>query len=384
MNIFYLVLFFSITIPIFLKNKKIGLIISFILLFIPWGLQYHMTQDWDIHLLRWQHVNYNQRIELDGGEERILEPLYVLFMKMCKPFSFYGFLIISAILELSVFYYFIKKYVSPNLYWIAIFILMINVKFGLLLIDTNRQTLALLLSMVGIVYLDKSILNKSSIKSINYILLSILFFYLSPKVHSSSNIVFLTIPIYLFARYAKSPNRLFLFLLFNILFLMRFWVDAQQYQFAIYLNWDKVELEGMDFMGKYLDEIENSSGSEIALIIDLFIMNATIYYYNKLRTIYKIFAILWILSFILSGFLVGSLARVTLYFYIYFIVIIPKIIEMTIEKYGTKNSIVNGLIFVMLSYLLFTFVKQMTNETEGYYYYRWNDFQTLFEAPKWI
>ena len=361
-----------------------GLIISFILLFIPWGLQYHMTQDWNIYLLRWQHVNYNERIELDGGEERILEPLYVLFIKMCKPFSYYGFLIISAILELSVFYYFMKKYVSPNLYWIAIFILMLNVKYGLLLINTNRQTLALLLSMVGIIYLDKSILNKSSIKSINYILLSILFFYLSPKVHSSSNIVFLIIPIYLFTRYVKSPNRLFLFLLFNILFLMRFWVDAQQYQLAIYLNWDKVELEGMDFMGKYLDEIENSSGSVIALIIDLFIMNATIYYYKKLGIIYRLFAILWILSFIMGGFLTSSLARVTLYFYVYLIFILPKIIELMYEQFGRKNLIVNCLWLIIFAYVIFTFGKQMSNDTEGYYYYRWSHFHTLFESPEWI
>ena len=162
MNIFYLVLFFSIAIPIFVKNKKVGLLISFMLLLIPWGFQYQMTQDWDVHFLRWQHVNYNERIELDGGEERVLEPLYVLYMKMCKPFSFYGFLIISAVLELSMFFYYVKRYVSPNYYWVTIFLLMINVKYGLLLIDTNRQTLALLLSMAGIVFLDKSTLYKDS------------------------------------------------------------------------------------------------------------------------------------------------------------------------------------------------------------------------------
>ena len=385
MNIFYLVLFFSIAIPIFVKNKKVGLLISFMLLLIPWGFQYQMTQDWDVHFLRWQHVNYNERIELDGGEERVLEPLYVLYMKMCKPFSFYGFLIISAVLELSMFFYFVKRYVSPNYYWVTIFLLMINVKYGLLLIDTNRQTLALLLSMAGIVFLDKSALYKdSSFKSFCFFILSIVFFYLSPKVHSSSNIVFLTIPLFLYGRYVKSPNRFFLFLLFNTLFLLRFYIDTRQYQLAIYLNWDKVDLEGMDLMGKYLDEIENTSGSFIITIIELLFMNVFIYFYNKMGTIYRLFALLWMLSFILGGFLTGSLARVTLYFYVYLIFIIPKIIELLYEKYGSKNAIVNICITLIFAYFLFTFVKQMTNTTDGYYYYRWHHFQTLFQAPEWI
>lgn len=390
MNLFYFILFLSIAIPFFVKNKRNGLIISFLLLFIPWGLQYQMTQDWHIYLIRWQHVNFNERIELDGGDERILEPLYVLFMKMCKPFSFYGFLIISAILELLMFYYYTKKYVSPAYYWVTIFLLMINVKYGLLLINTNRQTLALLLFMIGLLFFDKTNLDKSSNQKTNslniilYFVIGIILFSLSPKVHSSSNIIFWAIPIYFFAKYVKSPNRLSLFIILNFLFLLRYFVDAQQYQFAIYLNWDKVDLEGMDFMGKYLDEIDNSTGRTIVTIIELFFMNVFIYYYNKLGIMYRIFVLLWISNFILGGFLTGSIARVTLYFDIYLIFIIPKIFELMYEQFGKKNVIVNSIWMIIFAYFIFTFVKQMTNDTEGYYYYRWNNFKTIIESPEWI
>ena len=104
MNLFYIIVFLAISIPLFVKDKKWGLIISMLLLFIPWGFQYRMTQDWDVYILRWMHVNFNERIELDGGEERTLEPFYVIMLKACKPFTYYGFLIISAFVELSVIY----------------------------------------------------------------------------------------------------------------------------------------------------------------------------------------------------------------------------------------------------------------------------------------
>ncbi len=385
MNIFYLVLIFSIATPFFIKNKKVGLIISMLLLFIPWGLQYQMTQDWDVHFLRWQHVNYNERIELDGGEDRILEPLYVFFMKICEPFSFFGFLMISAVLELLMIYIFMKKYVPTKYYWISIFMLMLNVKYGLLLIDTNRQTLALLLFMAGILFFDKSSISKESqLKKFMFFLIGIVLFFMAPKVHSSSNIIFIAVPLYLYARYSKSPNRVTLFLLFNFLFLLRYFVDAQQYQFAIYLNWDKVDLEGMDFMGRYLDEIDNSTSSIFLTIIELFFMNLFIYYYNKFGIIEKLFALLWILSFIMSGFLTASLARVTLYFYVFLIFIIPKAIALMFEQFNEKNSIIYCIWTIIFAYCIFTFVKQMTNSTDGYYYYRWNNFQTLFEAPQWV
>ena len=79
-----------------------------LLLFIPWGFQYQLTQDWDVYVIRWMHVNFNERIELDGGEDRKLEALYVLILKACKPLSFYGFLILSAIFELYILYIFIS------------------------------------------------------------------------------------------------------------------------------------------------------------------------------------------------------------------------------------------------------------------------------------
>ena len=149
----------------FLENKRIALFISFVLLFIPWGLQFQATQDWDVNLLRWDFVNVNAKVGLDG-EDRELEPLYTLILKLCKPLSFYGFLMLSGLVELSVIFLFIKKYVSPSYYWVAIFILMIKVNYGLLFINSNRQTLSVICVMVAVYFMiNVSRIRTSSISS---------------------------------------------------------------------------------------------------------------------------------------------------------------------------------------------------------------------------
>ena len=79
MNLFYLCLIFSFTSFLFLRNKNVGLFITFILMIIPWCFQYQMTQDWDVNLLRWDFVNVNALVGLDG-EDRQLEEYYVAIL----------------------------------------------------------------------------------------------------------------------------------------------------------------------------------------------------------------------------------------------------------------------------------------------------------------
>lgn len=386
MNLFYIIIFLAISIPLILKNKKWGLIISMLLLFIPWGFQYQLTQDWDVYVIRWMHVNFNERIELDGGEDRKLEALYVLILKACKPLSFYGFLILSAIFELYILYIFIKKYVSPDYYWVVIFILMMKVEFGLLLIDTNRQSLSVFFLMLGMYIILNTQFPKSDyLKPFLLYIIGFTIILLSPRIHGTAALSFLIIPFYIYAKHVKNANRFILFVIFNFLFVLRYYVDAKQYQFGISLFMDSINIEGVDFFERYLDGLDNSvDKSSYNVIIEASIMNLSIYYYNKLPTAHRIFALMWFTSFVLDGFLIGSLGRIRMYFYIYFLFLIPKLMEYTYESFSEKNAVVRSIWALVLVYFLLSFIKQMTNDTEGYFYYRWSNFTTIFSAPEWI
>ena len=159
---FFFILTLSILMPLCMRNKKKGLILSLFVLFILWGLQYKIVNDWDANLSRWLAVNGRFFLSRD------IEYIYIIILKVCKPLSFYGFLMLSAYIELKTIYIFTKRFVIPKFYWITIFILMLRINLGLLMINSNRQSLALLATMLASLFLIKNTTNKKQ-KLFNYL-----------------------------------------------------------------------------------------------------------------------------------------------------------------------------------------------------------------------
>lgn len=385
MNLFYLSLILSFGFLFFMRDKHKALNISILLLTIPWCFQYQMTQDWDVNLLRWDFVNVNAKVGLDG-EDRQLEPLYTWILQLCKPLTFYGFLIVCGVFELLVIYIFLKKFVPPKLYWISIFILMIKVNYGLLIINSNRQSIAVMMMMMGVFFMVKCKIPRK-LKDINtiYAILSVSFFYAAPYIHGSAYISFILIPLYLLICIIKNPNRGIMMILFNILYLSRFFIDAGNYQFFASMYLDSLEVEGMDFFDKYLEGLDNESliSSRFNQAIEWFMMNLLIIYYNKFTRPERLFALSWIISYILGGFLMNTLARITIYFYVFLLFIAPRAFELLTEKVGNKNVFLISFYTIILVFFTNNFLDNMLDNGEGRYYYRWNDFKTLFEAPEW-
>ncbi len=385
MNLFYLSLILSFLSLIILKNKKTALGITFLLMIIPWCFQYEMTQDWNVNSLRWDYVNVNSKVGLDG-EGRELEPLYEFILKICKPLSFFGFLIVSGLVELLVIFMFIRKYVQPSFYWVSIFILMIKVNFGLLLINSNRQTLSVIAILLAVWLLLKwekpnNIFEKSNV----YLLLSFILFFSAPKIHSSAFISLILIPVYFLIIYFKKPNRILLFIIFNILYVSRFVIDVEKYQFFASIYLDSLEIEGIDFFDKYLNGLDNSDlvSSRFNQLTEWLMMNLIIYFLPKMKNEYRLFGISWIISYIWGGFLIQTLARITIYFYVFLIIIAPKIFELLNEKYNKTNVFLLSSYILLVSFTLNTFYENMKDNGEGRYYYRWDEFKTIFEAPEW-
>lgn len=92
-----------IIIPLFLKNKKWGLRISFVLLFILLGFQYQLVNDWGPNIGRWYYAN-------EGATERAnastleMGTVFLWLLKFFKPITFFGWLMLTAGSFLLVLY----------------------------------------------------------------------------------------------------------------------------------------------------------------------------------------------------------------------------------------------------------------------------------------
>ena len=386
MNLFYLCLILSFTSMLMIRNKKIGLLITFILMIVPWCFQYQMTQDWDVNLLRWDFVNVNALVGLDG-EDRQLEPFYVFILERCKFLGFFGFLILCGLVELIVIFTFIRKYVSPGYYWVAVFILMMKVNYGLLLINSNRQTLSVISIMLGVYFMLKCRIPRAlADKSNLYILNTLFFFYAAPRIHSSAYISYMLIPVYMLLCYVKRPNRVLLLVIFNGLYVSRFFVDAGSYQFFASMYLDSLEMDGMDFFDKYLEGLDNDDlvSSRFNQLVEWSMMNSIILCLHKMSNAHRLFGFAWIISYILGGFLIHTLARITIYFYVFLLFVAPRVFEIITDKFDKRNTILISIYITMVVFFVNNFRVNMVENDEGRYYYRWHDFKTLFEAPEWL
>ena len=392
----FFIVFIAIVIPLVApyEQKRLALYISLMLLFIPWGLQYEMTQDWEPHLLHWNVVNESTSALLESRE---LEPVYVFWLRLLSPFSYFGYLMICALIELGIIGYLIIKYVAPELYWVSIAILMLCVENGLLMINSNRMTMALIVTIIAVLCLFKhqcseeneygdgeleNVSDEQNKRGLNIqgLILFFVFFVVAVNIHGGAFAAIGLIIIYVFVLKIKNLNRPFWIILMNLFFLLRFFVDASSLQTLAFLYIGGVELEGFD---NYIDEIDIAERiSRVYTPIFFIFMNVILLTYHKMTTIMKFFALALIVKIQFHSFLIGSIGRILQFYYIYSIILIPYVIQlMECSEYGIIKK--SKRIVCVLSFLLiiYDFIKNVTTDM---CYERWPDFHTIFSAPVWL
>ena len=373
---FYIIIFLSIVIPLLSNNKKVGLRISFLLLFIIWGLQYEMVNDWPMNLSRWNSVNHQETIYRD------VEPLLAYLMSLAKPLTFFGWLMVCAVFELGTIYYFTRKFVIPKYYWLVIFVLMLRIDYGLLLINSNRQTISVILSMYAVLVLLKSEKYKFlRIKDISILglILAVLILYACTQIHTAAIMSFLIIPIYLFVKLVKSPNIRVLLFICNILFISKFFIDMTFLEPYLSTFLNESNKEGFDSYLTLLDT-SNMTYSIIEQPIYLFIMNFIIFNYKVMPTNIRFFSTLYVVGLLLNGYMVGNLSRSSQYLYIYLIFVIPALIVLCNKKNDNFIRLKKIVYFILIVYSIYSFQKSINHD----YYSKWKNFKTVFNASKWI
>lgn len=367
--------------PLVSKNKSLGLLGSILILFIPFGLQYEAANDWPGNLERWQIITKYLSKDIIDNSGRELEGVYVYFVKLFKGGGFFGWLILSAIFELSIFYILVKKYVPKQYYWLAIFILMLRIDYGFLFINSNRQSLAVFTTVIASLILCKDNLKFLSLKFkyINIIPATILIM-VAMDIHTSAVVAFGLIPIYLIAKNLKDI-KLWLIIIFNLLFFSRFFFNASELQDTVLMYMDMYGIE--DAYDSYIDMMNSNyiKFSMIEQLLYFMIMNAALFLYKEFTVPKKFFALCTILSIVMGGFLYGNLGRICQYYYIYMIVLVPLIVAtLPKTKFDKINKYQQPIYTLTIMYIIYAFIRDINMD----YYTGWMDFKTILSAPTWI
>ena len=309
----YILVSFIILIPALLENKRLGLKISVSILFFIWAFQYEMSHDWIVYLDRWNSVNNHGTVY-----KRELEVIYIYILDFFKPIGYYNYLICCALFNVYIYYFLVKKNIPKQLYWLFFLVFVLETNYALILIDMNRQTLAISISIVAALLIVQDIkLNKSVHPTINNtinifnIIISIILLYISANIHTSAWISFLYFPIY-FISAIKKINLKFFFPLIIIMYLIRFYnINLENFFSSLTIFQD----ETMDGWTQYLSEASsNTNGTSIFehfINISLLILY-TITYESQNRKM-RFFIICAILGILSDSIAIQTLARAFLY-----------------------------------------------------------------------
>lgn len=378
----FFIVFIAIFIPYIAPPEKrlAALYISLLLLFIPWGLQYEMTQDWEPHLIHWNVVNNGASLIYESKE---LEPVYVFWLELLSPFTYFGYLMICAILELSIIGYCIKKFVNPDYYWVSIAVLMLCVQNGLLMINSNRMTMALMLIIVGVLFLFKNDgyesfedIDEKGIKW-NRLLLFLVMIFIAINIHSGAIAAAGLLLIYIASKKLVYLNTFGWIAAMNVIFMLRFFVDVSSLQLfgLMYL-----ESFGVEDFEEYIDEIENAENvSKVYTPILFVFLNVILLTFHKMTSVMKFFALAFIIHIQFTTYMIGAIGRVLQYYYIYSIFLVPYLVSLTkTYEWEIVRKVCCVLFFLLIVY---DFIKYVTTD---FCYERWTDFHTIFEAPYWM
>lgn len=377
---FFFIVSISVLIPLILKNKKWGLRISVILIFFLFGFQYEIVNDWNSNIVRWYYVNEGG---IDTATGFDLEPFFVWLMKLAKPITFFGWLILTAAIFLYLIYVYTNFYVPQNYYWLTIFALMSNVGYGVLFINSNRQCISLCLVLVGVLFMisERRFKIKIPLFRIEWTkyALALFFFYLGSQCHSAAYISFLLLPIWIISHFFKGNQWIILAIICNFLYFMRAFIDVTWIQNYVDLF---ISVSDLGNVEDYLDSMDSSESITTLSggLTNFSIITMICYYYRKLTPIMKFFTISWYFGFLISNYFTGNVNRLGEYFYIFFIFVIPNIL---FHVMNTKNSMVKHLeIIAFTIYLGYGSIHCYT-QMQTRLYHRWLNYKSIFEAPKW-
>lgn len=374
-----IVIFFAVIFPLLMNNKKKGLIISMCLLFILFGLEYDVVVDWEYNLERWNIANNPSEVKNYGVNTDLL---YQLILKIFKPITFYGWLMFSAVIELYVIYKFTVKFVPPRYYWITIFILMMRTYLGFMIINSNRQSIALILTMCSLLILLKINDSKPLKSQIKTLLLSLGLLIACFFIHSSAAFAILLIPIFFLLQILDKLKVKYIVLIFNIIYFSRYFVNSETLYGLILESWrtfgsesyiDYIkEMEEMDFQNSFIEQFFN-----------WIIITTSAVYFKKMSKACQLFSICYVASLFFQTLFGTNIQRVMIYLSIYVIFMIPNLVTFVNNTVKSSKKLIPYTLYgLMIVFCIMSYCKYVYWIPSGNFY-KWKNYTSIFQAPTW-
>jgi hypothetical protein len=379
---FYAIVFISILLPLVLKNKKLALRISFFFLFILLGFQFELVADWGPNIGRWQYVNEGAG-EGALGTAIKMGPVFMWLLKVLKPITFYGWLMLSAASFLFLIYKFTRYYVSPRYYWLTILTMMLNVEYAPLIINSNRQCISMIFVLVGVLFLLGNFNLDIKIpffpKKLNQYIFCISFLFLGSQCHSAAYLSFLLVPIYFLARKYNGNNWIILAVICDFIFLGRIFLNTSWIQNYVSVFSAALNIGDTDYYTEWFDnqliDISISYTFVYCVIIALIA-----YCYRKMNFAMKFFSLSWYIGWTIASYFTGNINRLGEYFYIFGLFVIPYMFSYIISMKGNLKKYIG--ILCLLLFIGYTAAHSWT-QMNTIYYERWLDYKSVFDAPRW-
>lgn len=277
---------------------------------------------------------------------------WFLLNYLFQPLGFWGLQFFLAIVQNIIIFYFIKKYVAPRWYWLAIFIYCFNVSYMVMSASLMRQFLAQCIIILASQYIIK----RKIVHFISYVFLAYL-------IHKSA-IFFLPFYFISYLNFKLSNKRLIVFLVIIIL-----WMSFAAQYVGDFLETIVVEFIGLGEYQAYFGK-EYVEESFTSIITKLFFTICLLSQMKKLSREMQILTALTIVYVLISPLksLAPMLGRVEWYFSIFSIYTYPKLVEVLDDKPILRCTVL--LCILVLNVNLFVTFFDLPNWHQAFYEYR--------------
>lgn len=315
------------------------------------SIRYDYGNDYRAYLAEFQIINSGVLSRMEIG--------WVLLCKVCRPVGFMGMVILLSIIENYLIYRFIKRYSSPEWYWLAMFTYLFVANIMLLGCSMMRQFLAMVIGLNSVKYIEEK-------KFLKYLLAALL----AMSFHMSAILI---LPLYFLNFFINIMGKRI-----GIAGLVVFFLLIVYYRETFFINLSKIFLQTEAAYTSYLVWGEGGGWGIRGFLISFITVLGIATSYNTFTDSGKIIVLVLVLSFLISPFyeLLVIFARLNLYFIIFSICAYPIILN------GASPKILKYiLVLAFIANTLIEYFGFFHSDVYGKYFI---NYQTIFSAPKWI
>lgn len=347
MIFFFICVLLAVFSTILHKNRK-GLLFSFFVIFIFLAFRFEYGNDYKNYHELFYDINLYFNSYLDNPQR--LEYGWILLNRTFHPFGFFTLVAFLALINCYTYFKIILRFVTPNYYWFAILLYMIDSYFMLTQLSAIRQTLAFNILILAIIFL----FDKKYLKAI--ICLPLMVFF-----HSSS-IIMIPLLLLFFVRDFKMKY-LYIFVFQSLFIFLFVFGDQIKSNLGVLINFVFAD----QYDGYSSMNIE-SSASVVNVSIYFILNSVLLFSYNKLASEIKFFTLMTLIGIFVMpiGFIIPLSARIALYLLPFSILVYPAIATLTHSKIKRYYFIIFVASIAMVRVVTFLFSDTYNESYKNY------------------